>query len=66
VSVGWTAGGGLEYALARQWTVKAEYLYLDLGNRSVTFSDVDVPGGTLTASTDFKAQLVRAGVNYRF
>jgi outer membrane immunogenic protein len=66
VSVGWTVGGGLEYAVARQWTIKAEYLYLDLGSRSVTFSDLDVPGGTLTASTSFKAQLVRAGVNYRF
>jgi outer membrane immunogenic protein len=66
VSVGWTVGSGLEYAVARQWTVKAEYLYLDLGSRSVTFSDLDVPGGTLTASTSFKAQLIRAGVNYRF
>jgi outer membrane immunogenic protein len=66
VSAGWTAGGGLEYAVARQWTVKAEYLYLDLGSRSVTFSDLDVPGGTLTANTSFKAQVIRAGVNYRF
>jgi outer membrane immunogenic protein len=52
--------------VARQWTVKAEYLYLDLGTRSVTFSDLDFPGGTLTASTGFKAQIVRAGLNYRF
>jgi len=66
VSTGWTAGGGLEYALAHQWTVKAEYLYLDLGSRSVTFPDLDVPGGALTASTSFKAQIVRGGVNYRF
>ena len=65
-SIGWTAGGGFEYALARQWTVKAEYLYLDLGSRSVTFSDLDLPGGTLTANTGFKAQIVRGGLNYRF
>jgi len=65
-SVGWTVGGGLEYAFARQWTVKAEYLYLDLGSRSVTFSDLDMPGGTLTANTGFRAQIVRGGLNYRF
>jgi outer membrane immunogenic protein len=66
ISTGWTIGGGLEYALARQWTVKAEYLYLNLGKRSATFADLDVPGGALTASTDFKAQLVRVGVDYHF
>ena len=26
ISVGWTVGGGIEYAFARNWTVKAEYL----------------------------------------
>jgi outer membrane immunogenic protein len=65
-SIGWTAGGGLEYAFARQWTVKAEYLYLDLGSRSVTFSDLDNPGGTLTANTGFKTQIVRGELNSRF
>jgi outer membrane immunogenic protein len=66
ISVGWTAGGGLEYAFARQWTIKAEYLYLDLGNSSVTFPDRDVPGSILTTNTSFKAQIVRAGLNHRF
>jgi outer membrane immunogenic protein len=66
VSVGWTLGGGLEYAIERQWTVKAEYLYLNLGNRSVTFPDTAIAGGVLTASTNFTAQFVRAGFNYRF
>src|ERR1700684_4069030 len=28
---GWTIGGGLEFALAQNWTAKAEYLYVDLG-----------------------------------
>lgn len=66
VSIGWTAGGGLEYAFARQWTVKAEYLYLDLGSQSVTFVDRDVAGSSLTATSKFTAQMVRAGLNYRF
>ena len=29
--VGWTAGGGLEYAFIDNWTAKLEYLYVDLG-----------------------------------
>src|SRR4029077_6535377 len=36
--VGWTAGGGFEYALAQHWSVKAEYLYYDLGTMSYALS----------------------------
>jgi outer membrane immunogenic protein len=28
---GWTAGGGLEWMGSPNWSVKAEYLYYDLG-----------------------------------
>jgi hypothetical protein len=34
--LGWIVGGGVEYMLAPHWTVKAEYLYPDLG--SVTYA----------------------------
>ncbi len=30
--VGWTAGAGVEGAIDRNWTVKLEYLYMDLGD----------------------------------
>jgi outer membrane immunogenic protein len=30
-NLGWAAGGGLEYAFANNWSVKLEYLYVDLG-----------------------------------
>jgi outer membrane immunogenic protein len=30
--VGWTAGGGIEWMFSSNWSVKAEYLYYDLGS----------------------------------
>lgn len=61
--LGWTAGLGLEYALRSNWSVKAEYLYVDLGS-----FDCGVPcgGAVTTDNVSFKANVVRAGVNYRF
>lgn len=59
--VGWTAGAGVEYALFGSWSVKGEYLYVDLGKSTcgaaACVADLDVK---------FKTHLVRAGVNYRF
>lgn len=53
---GWTVGGGLEAAIAGPWTAKVEYLYVDLGSG-------DSPVGS---SENFKTNIVRAGINYRF
>ncbi|MCQ4190037.1 outer membrane protein [Methylocystis suflitae] len=36
VLVGWTAGGGAEWMLAPNWTLKAEYLYYNLGGLSTS------------------------------
>jgi outer membrane immunogenic protein len=33
--LGWTAGGGVEWMLANNWSVKADYLYYDLGTTSL-------------------------------
>ena len=66
ISAGWTAGAGIEYGFAPNWTLKAEYLYLDLGNRSVTFADQGVAGSALTATSGFTAHIARGGLNYRF
>jgi outer membrane immunogenic protein len=62
--VGWTVGGGLEASIAGQWTAKIEYLYVDLGNTSC---DAATCGGLgFPADVDFRTNIVRAGVNYRF
>jgi outer membrane immunogenic protein len=53
---GWTAGAGLEAAIAGPWTAKIEYLYVDLGRG----------GSVLGSDAKFNTNLVRAGLNYRF
>jgi outer membrane immunogenic protein len=56
VRLGWTAGAGLEYGpLNQNWSVKVEYLYVDLGSDILVLDDVK-----------FSAQLIRAGVNWHF
>ncbi len=62
---GWTVGGGLEWALANNWSVKAEYLYFDLGSLSHLMTDPFFPLTTFRASTDFKGHIIRAGINYK-
>jgi outer membrane immunogenic protein len=67
-SVGWTVGAGAEWMFARQWSVKAEYLYVDLGNISSTISYAYPTGqnSTLTATVRDRDNIVRGGVNYHF
>ncbi len=59
---GWTAGAGLEFALAGNWTAKAEYLYVDLGK----FDCGTACGAPAPDNVKFNANIVRAGLNYRF
>jgi outer membrane immunogenic protein len=60
--IGWTAGAGLEYAFAGNWTAKVEYLYADLGKASCNAS---CSGGNPFDVT-FQSNIVRGGLNYRF
>lgn len=58
---GWTAGGGLEYALTNNWTVRAEGLYVDLGS-------VTTLNPLSGCRFGFKNAYVlgRLGLNYKF
>jgi outer membrane immunogenic protein len=56
---GYAIGGGLEYAFTGAWSVRAEYLYVDLGK-------FDAGPAPFVNNVSFNANLVRAGVNYRF
>lgn len=64
VKFGWTAGAGVETMLAPNWSVKAEYLYVDLGHRS--FDAVSNTPIIFTSSAAFHEQIVRVGLNYHF
>jgi high affinity Mn2+ porin len=59
--LGATAGLGIEYAFAPNWTANVEYLFTRYGNSSVLF-----PSAGLQFTSDFSLQQVRAGLNYRF
>ncbi|HEX5210337.1 MAG TPA: outer membrane protein [Pseudolabrys sp.] len=60
---GWVAGGGLEYALAPNWSAALEYNYMDLGTKTVQLT-----GNGIFLPTDIKQtiQTVTLGLNYRF
>ena len=60
---GWTVGAGVEWAIAGPWTAKLEYLYADLGTMSCSTA---VCGGAGPVDVKLDANIVRAGINYRF
>jgi len=65
--VGWTAGAGAEYALNRNWSIKGEYLYVDLGTANTTGTIAPPAAGFGTASSvHLTTNIARAGINYRF
>ena len=64
---GWTAGGGLEYAINRHWTIKVEYLYVDLGNESKDVQGVAFnPPFHVRYDWDTQFHTVAGGVNFKF
>jgi outer membrane immunogenic protein len=66
---GYTVGGGVEASLSRQWSIKAEYLFVDFGTISAlgtAAGGVLVPTYPFTHTMDLKANLARVGLNYHF
>jgi outer membrane immunogenic protein len=62
--IGYTVGGGLEWAFANNWTAKAEFLYLDFG--SFDYVSPDGGGNYWYTSVDTKEYVARIGINYLF
>jgi iron complex outermembrane receptor protein len=69
-TAGWTAGAGIEVAVAPHWSAKAEYLFVDLANGScmTDCAIVNANGPPLipNVAIKFDESIVRAGVNYKF
>ncbi len=61
----WTAGGGIETKLSRNWSSKTEYLFIDGGG---THSFIANPRGVanVPSSFDQNFHVIKAGLNYRF
>lgn len=64
---GWTLGGGVEYLIAPNWSLRGEYLYADFG--STDSARVLTDGGdsaTFHNNTALNANIFRAAVNFKF
>jgi outer membrane immunogenic protein len=58
---GWTAGGGLEWGFAPNWSAKFEWLYMKFNTVALNTAFAEGP-----RNVPFDDNVVRFGVNYRF
>ena len=59
---GYAVGGGIEMMLMPNWSAKAEYLYVNLGDK--TNYRLIAPGND--ESVLVRSSIVRVGLNYHF
>jgi opacity protein-like surface antigen len=61
--VGWTVGGGVEWAFSGFWSAKVEYDYYQFGSGTVQMSDAtNVLAGPVNVKQS--VQIVKAGLNF--
>jgi outer membrane immunogenic protein len=61
----WTAGGGIETKVSRNWSAKTEYLYIDGGGANNFIANPRGIAG-VPASFDQSFHVIKTGLNYRF
>jgi outer membrane immunogenic protein len=59
--VGWTVGGGVEYAVTNNWSIRGEYRYSDFGHSS----DFVTPAA-IAVNNHVTEHAVRVGFSYKF
>lgn len=62
--IGFALGAGAETKLDKNWSVKFEYLYVDLGTTSINTKDID--GQPFRVEYRVRDQIGRIGLNYAF
>ncbi len=63
---GWTAGAGVEWMFAPNWTAKFEYDYVGLSNKSFAVPAPFPEAGDVLSTSNRNIQMVTVGVNYLF
>lgn len=70
IKAGWTVGGGVEVRLDKNWSVRSEYLYADLGTLEGDADDMTSDGNyksnVFHHEAEFVVHLVRFSINYKF
>jgi outer membrane immunogenic protein len=61
---GWAIGVGTEWAVIDNWSVFAEWNYLNFGTQTLTFTDASL--GSSTVSVKQQINELKLGINYRF
>jgi outer membrane immunogenic protein len=68
--VGWTIGGGLEWAFGGGWSIAGEYRHSDFGSKTITLASTDPSGivglPTLTTTVGLTVDQATLRLNYRF
>jgi outer membrane immunogenic protein len=59
IKTGYALGGGIEWAFDPNWSLKSEYLFVDLGDEALS-------SGGFSSRSETEFRTVRVGLNYRF
>jgi outer membrane immunogenic protein len=65
---GWVVGGGVEWAIAANWSLRGEYLYHRFAGASATafFQAAPAIPAAIFTFRDLEVHTARAGISYRF
>ncbi len=65
-NVGWVLGGGIEYALSDNVTVRAEYLHMQFNNNNGYYTNSYYPNYAFNGSRNNSLDAARIGLNWKF
>lgn len=64
--IGWAAGAGVEWAFRPAWSLKAEYMHVDLGSTTTRVLFPVAPVNFLDYRFQHAYDVVRVGINYKW